>query len=427
MAQASQRIRSITGGGSDGWDLYRRAKDLARRGIAVIDLTVGEHDVKTDPAILDAMHAAARGGHTGYATIPGIIELREAVAERAQRMTGVPTRAENVIVTPGGQAALFAAHQLVGDPGDRALFVEPHYATYPGTIRGTGLVPVPVTARAEAGFEPREEELMAAAPGARSLLVNSPNNPTGVDLFGGHAARDRAGGGGGGPLGDLDEVYDSQVWEGRHLSPRALPGLAERCLVVGSLSKSHAMTGSRLGWIIGPEAAIAMLGDLATVTNYGIPGFVQDAGVFALALGRSTRRGSRRPSRGGGRSRSGSGGAAGGGRGAAEGGDVRDARPAGDGASRRGLRGAAPRRGADRGHAGREFRAGRGRACAGGDDGGGPRLRGCAAAAPGFGRAAGGRVGGAGGLLTEGAGALEDAGPDESLLAEIRSGWSRAA
>jgi arginine:pyruvate transaminase len=82
-----------------------------------------------------------------------------------------------------------------------------------------------------------------------------------------------------------DEVYDSQVWEGRHLSPRALPGMEARTLVVGSLSKSHAMTGSRLGWVVGPAEAVELLWDLSTVSNYGIPGFIQDAGVFALAQG----------------------------------------------------------------------------------------------------------------------------------------------
>jgi arginine:pyruvate transaminase len=82
-----------------------------------------------------------------------------------------------------------------------------------------------------------------------------------------------------------DEVYDSQVWVGAHRSVRALPGMAERTLVVGSMSKSHAMTGSRLGWIVGPEEAIGWLWDLATVSNYGIPGFIQEAGAFALGLG----------------------------------------------------------------------------------------------------------------------------------------------
>lgn len=285
MAQASQRIQRITGGGSDGWDLFYAAKDLIRQGIPVLELTIGEHDVRTDPAILEAMHEAAKAGHTGYASIPGIATLREGVAARTERITGVPTRAENVIVTPGGQSALFAAHQFVGDPGDRALYVEPYYATYPGTIRAAGLEPMAVVARPEAGFEPAEADLAAAAPGARSVLVNSPNNPTGV-IYGEETLRglQRVA-----EAEDLwvisDEVYDSQIWEGRHLSPRALPGMAGRTLVVGSLSKSHAMTGSRLGWVIGPEEAIDLLWDLSTVSNYGIPGFIQDAGVYALALG----------------------------------------------------------------------------------------------------------------------------------------------
>jgi arginine:pyruvate transaminase len=285
MAQISSRIRRITGGGSDGWDLYVRARELASQGVPVVELTIGEHDVKTDAQILDAMREAAGRGHTGYAAIPGVPELRAAVAERAERMTGVRTGPQNVIVTPGGQSALFASHQLVGDPGDRALFVEPYYATYPGTIRGAGLVPVCVTARAEAGFEPTEADLMDAAAGARSLLVNSPNNPTGV-IYGEETLRgiQRVA-----EAHDLwvvsDEVYDSQVWEGRHLSPRALPGMEARTLVVGSMSKSHAMTGSRLGWIIAPEEVVEMLWDLSTVTNYGIPGYIQDAGVFALGLG----------------------------------------------------------------------------------------------------------------------------------------------
>ena len=285
MPTISRRLGRIIGEGSDGWDLYRRARAMRARGIAIADLTIGEHDVGTDPLILDAMHAAARGGRTGYAEIVGTLALRTAVAERVKRITGVLTGPGDVLITPGGQGALFAAHLAACGSGDRALYIDPHYATYPGTIRGVDAVPVPVAAHAEDGFQPREADLDAAAAGARSVLVNSPNNPTGViyteATLTGLACVARA--------HDLwvisDEVYDAQVWEGRHLSPRALPGMAERTLVVGSLSKSHAMTGSRLGWIVGPEGAIARLGDLSTVTSYGIPGFIQDAGAYALGLG----------------------------------------------------------------------------------------------------------------------------------------------
>lgn len=281
----SHRIAHLTGDGSGGWGLYFRARALKAAGAEVTDLTIGEHDVLTDPAILAAMDASARGGHTGYAALRGTEGLRRAVAARVSERTGVKTGPENVLVTPGGQAALFAAHHLAGEAGDRALFVDPYYATYPGTIRGAGLVPVPVRARAEDGFQPRASEIDARAEGAVSLLINTPNNPTGA-VYPERVLREIAEVC---AVRDLwlvsDEVYESQVWEGRHLSPRALPGMSDRVLVVGSMSKSHAMTGSRVGWIVGPEAAVAALGVLATHTTYGVPGFVQDAAEHALSLG----------------------------------------------------------------------------------------------------------------------------------------------
>lgn len=281
----SKRISGLTGGGSDGWDIYRKARALKAAGVDVTELTIGEHDRRTEPEILDAMHASAMGGHTGYAALPGTDALRDAVAARVTDRTGVPTARDNVVITPGGQSALFATHAAACDPGDRALYIDPYYATYPGTIRVTGAVAVAVEARAERGFQPDAADIAARAEGARSLLINSPNNPTGVvyshDTMDAIAAlvRDR----------DLwlisDEVYDTQVWEGAHHSPRQLPGMGERTLVIGSLSKSHAMTGSRLGWIVGPEEAIGHLANLSTHTTYGVPGFIQDAGLFALSQG----------------------------------------------------------------------------------------------------------------------------------------------
>ena len=248
----SNRITGLTGGGSDGWDIYRKARALKAEGIHVTELTIGEHDRRTEPEILDAMHAAAKSGHTGYAALPGTDSLRDAVAKRVLDRTGVPTTRDNVVIVPGGQAGLFAAHTAACDPGDTALYIDPYYATYPGTIRGTGAIAKAVPARAENGFQPDPVDIETAAPGARSLLINSPNNPTGVvytpDTLTG-LARVAA-------THDLwlisDEVYDTQIWDGTHLSPRQLPEATDRTLVIGSLSKSHAMTGSRLGWIVGP-------------------------------------------------------------------------------------------------------------------------------------------------------------------------------
>ncbi len=281
--ELSRRIRTLNEGGSDGWELFYRARALKAAGQPVTELTVGEHDVPTHPEILAAMHAAAAAGHTGYAMVPGVDALRDAVAERVAARTGVTTGRENVLITPGGQAGLFAAHMALCDPGDRALYLDPYYATYPGTIRAAGAEAVRVETRAEDGFQPQAEAVAEKAAGARSILVNTPNNPTGAvyrrETLEGLARVAEA--------HDLwvvsDEVYDTQVWEGAHVSPRALPGMAARTLVVGSMSKSHAMTGSRLGWIVGPEEAVARLIDLATVTTYGVPGYIQDAGIFALS------------------------------------------------------------------------------------------------------------------------------------------------
>ena len=287
MPALSPSLTDITGGGSDGWDVFMRARKMIADGTPVTELTIGEHDIRTDPSILTAMDAAARGGHTGYAMVPGITALRAEVARRVQERTGAPTGIENVMITPGGQSALFAAHLAACPKGAKALFIDPYYATYPGTLRAIGAIATPIKAHAEDGFQPRAADIDAAASGATSLLINSPNNPTGVvytraTLEGIAEVCKRR---------DLwlisDEVYDTQIWQGAHISPRVLDGMAERTLVIGSMSKSHAMTGSRVGWIIGPREAIAHLTNLATHTTYGVAGFVQDAALFALEQGRS--------------------------------------------------------------------------------------------------------------------------------------------
>ena len=281
----SQRISGLLGDGSDGWEVFIKAREMIKGGIDVVELTIGEHDIRTAASILQDMHKAAMGGHTGYASVPGTAALRHTVAKRVQERTGVLTGPENVLITPGGQAALFAAHMVVCDAGDTALYLDPFYATYPGTLRGVGAMPKAIQTRAEDAFQPRADDIDACAAGAKSLLINTPNNPTGtvysLETLEGIADVCKA--------HDLwlisDEVYDTQVWDGEHISPRALPDMAQRTLVVGSMSKSHAMTGSRCGWVVGPAEVIESLIKLATHTTYGVAGFIQDASEFALNQG----------------------------------------------------------------------------------------------------------------------------------------------
>ncbi len=283
----SKRITAITGDGDDGWGVFYRARQMIAAGKPITELTIGEHDIGTHQSILNAMHDAASGGHTGYAVVPGSDALRAIVAKRIMERTGVPTGPQNIMITPGGQAGLFAAHHALCDAGDRALFIDPYYATYPTTIRAVGATPVAIKTTAQNGFQPRAEDLGPLAKGAKTLLINSPNNPTGV-------VYDRT------TLEGIaevcqthditlisDEVYDTQVWEGAHISPRTLPDMADRTVVIGSMSKSHAMTGSRVGWVCAPAPMIELLIDLATTTTYGVPGYIQDAAAYALAQGKA--------------------------------------------------------------------------------------------------------------------------------------------
>ncbi|SDW28378.1 arginine:pyruvate transaminase [Albimonas donghaensis] len=281
----SRRIRSILDGGASGWEIVYAARDLQAKGERVTMLTIGEHENPTPAPILDAMDASARAGRTGYSSVMGSLGLREAIAARASRRAGAPVAPDEVVVAAGGQAALFQALCAVIDPGDAVVAIDPLYTTYPGTIRAAGGIPRIVPARAEDGFQPDLAALDIACAGARALLVNSPNNPTGAV----YSAASIEG------LAELarrhdlwlisDEVYDGMAWDQPHLSPRALPGMAERTVIIGSLSKSHAMTGSRIGWAAAPAEIAALIVDLALNANYGLPRFIQDAGEWALREG----------------------------------------------------------------------------------------------------------------------------------------------
>lgn len=289
MTGIAERVASLGAGGMDAWAILLAARRLQGEGVAVADLTIGEPDRRTAPDVLAAMDASARGGHTGYADLDGTPGLRAAVARRASRTTGVATTASEVLIVPGAQAGLFAACMAL-PPGGAVAVCDPHYATYAGTIRAAGLRVEVVATDPDDGFQPRPGLFDALPADVSALLVNTPNNPTGavyddaaLDVIAGAAARR-----------DLwvisDEVYDGQVWKGAHRSPRSLPGMAARTMVVGSMSKIHAMTGSRIGWIVAPEAVVRALTGLAIVTTYGVPGFVQDAAEHALSLGEARER-----------------------------------------------------------------------------------------------------------------------------------------
>ncbi len=279
----SRLVTWIEGKGSRAWDVHIRARELQEQGRDVILLSVGDPDFDTPPAIVDAAIEGLRAGHTHYTSMEGIPPLRKAIARRHEKLTGHRADPDQVVVLPGAQCALFSTMMCLAQPGDEVIVPEPMYVTYEAVIGATGARLVEVPLRAERGFHIDPADLAAAVtPRTRVVLINFPHNPTGAgitaDELEGVAQVCRE--------NDLwlvsDEVYATLTYGVAHRSPVALPGMAERTVVVDSLSKSHAMTGWRLGWAIAPGALPRHLANLALCMLYGCPPFIQDAAVVAL-------------------------------------------------------------------------------------------------------------------------------------------------
>ncbi len=279
----SKLIHRISGEGAEAWEIHTLAQRAAANGEDVIVLSIGDPDFATPAPIIDRAVEALQSGDTHYAAVPGRDQLRQAIADDFQQRTGVPTDIENVFVFAGTQNALFAASLILLDEDDEVIVLEPMYVTYEAVLRIGGATMVPVAQPADNGFRPDIELIKAAITDkTKAIVITTPNNPTGVVL-----SRQE--------LSDIaalaikhdlwvisDEVYTDLIFEGEHISMASLPGMAERTITVNSLSKSHAMTGWRTGWTIGPKALCPHYDNLALCMLYGLPGFVQEAAITAL-------------------------------------------------------------------------------------------------------------------------------------------------
>jgi arginine:pyruvate transaminase len=279
----SPLVDRIAGRGAGAWSIHMEAARLRDQGQDVIFLTVGDPDQAPPQPVIDATIDALRRHRTGYSSIIGHPRVREAIAARFQRRTGRPCSADNVVVTPGAQGGVYCTLQCLAGPGDEVIVPEPIYNTYEPVIGASGARLVTVPLRAERGFHPDLDAIAGAVtPRTRVIWINSPHNPTGVvftaDEVAGIAELCRR--------CDLwllsDEVYDDLAFARPHISPWSLPDMAERTVVVSSLSKSHAMPGFRFGWIIGPPALSRHLFDLLVAMIYGSPAFIQDGVMPAL-------------------------------------------------------------------------------------------------------------------------------------------------
>jgi arginine:pyruvate transaminase len=274
-----------TGGeGSRAWDVHGKAMGLAREGGDIIFLSIGDPDFDTPSAIIEEAVHALRNGRTHYTDFAGMPELRAAIAVRHNNLTGLNVTADQVVVLSGGQAALFAAAMCVAGPGDEFIVPEPMYSTYMGVVGVSGADLVSLPLKRENNFHLDIDDLRAAiTPKSRALLLNFPHNPTGAML-----TREEIDG-----LAEVcrehnlwvisDEVYASLTYGPEFLSPAIGEGMAERTVCVSSLSKSHAMPGWRLGWLVTPPGDMANhIMHVVQCMLFGTPPFVMDAALVAV-------------------------------------------------------------------------------------------------------------------------------------------------
>jgi aminotransferase len=238
----------------------RRLFSLAQTMQDVIGLGLGEPDLVPPPHVLEAVKRALDLGKTHYTLTSGLPELREALAKKAKREYGLTYNPETeVLVTVGGTQAIFLALMALTNPGDEVLIPDPGFVCYQPSVLIASGIPVSMPLLEENGFRLNAEAVMShVTEKSRIMIVNSPNNPTGAvfsydDLS--SLARLAV-------ECDLivisDEVYERITYEGvRHYCLASFPGMRERTLVVGSFSKTYAMTGFRVGYVLGPEELIA--------------------------------------------------------------------------------------------------------------------------------------------------------------------------
>ena len=254
-------------------------------GRAVIELTIGEPDVPTPPELVDAAAQAMAEGRTGYSNGRGEPGLVRALAARYSARRGRTITPDQVICFPGTQTALFAVLMALVGPGDAVLAGDPMYATYAGLVAATGAALVPVPLRPDLGFRIDPADIAArVTPASRVIFLNTPHNPTGAVL----RAEDIAAIGDIARANDLwilcDEVYEELVFAGaRFTSPLALAELADRTIVTGSISKSHAAPGFRSGWCVGPAAFCTRLLPLAETMLFGNQPFIADMTARAVS------------------------------------------------------------------------------------------------------------------------------------------------
>ncbi len=266
-----------------------KAKALKAAGEHVIGFGAGEPDFPTPAHIVDAAVEACRDpANHHYTPTSGIPALREAIAVKTKRDSGYEVAAGQVLVTNGGKQAVANAFAVLCDPGDEVIVLAPYWTTYPESIALAGGTPVYVSSDETTGFRSSVADLEAAwTPNTKALLFVSPSNPTGavyprelIDAIGRWAVSK-------GIWVITDEIYEHLVYgtAEHHSMPVVVPELAERCIVVNGVAKTYAMTGWRVGWMIGPNDAVAAATNIQSHETSNVSNVAQRAALAAVSGG----------------------------------------------------------------------------------------------------------------------------------------------
>jgi arginine:pyruvate transaminase len=265
------------------WDVHDKAVAMERAGEDVILLCVGDPDFRTPEPIIDNAVSYLRVGRTHYSPTLGEMKLRRAVADMETQTSPHPCTAEEVAIFPGATNALHAVMSCLLDPGDEVIVPEPMYVGYPAIMASIDAVLVPVPLRVEHDFSLDLEAIKAAAnERTRVIFVNTPGNPTGSIISAAELAELAAFCSEQNIWLVCDEVYSMFTYDGSHRSLRSSVDHLDNVVMIDGLSKSHAMSGWRVGWVVAPPALITRLGEYAAATLFGCPQFIQDASAFAL-------------------------------------------------------------------------------------------------------------------------------------------------
>jgi len=284
MIQLSNRIQKVKP--SATLTITAKAAELRAAGRNIISLSVGEPDFDTPKAACDAAKAAIDAGFTRYTAVPGIPELRRAIADKFRQDNGLDYDAEDILVSTGGKQCIYNLLQAMINPGDEVIIPAPYWVSYPDMVLLADGEPVTVDTTAASGFKLTAAQLQAAiTPKTRLLFINSPSNPTGMA----YSHDDLA------ALGEVlrlhpqiavatDDMYEKILFDGKQFATFAQvnPDLKDRTITLNGVSKAYCMTGWRIGYCAGPRHIIKAMAKVQGQSTSNPNSIAQKAALAAL-------------------------------------------------------------------------------------------------------------------------------------------------